>query len=60
MLVPYLKGFMLTVLLLLAVYVFFFGSELSAAAAMPLPQIERKIAQALSNGFKDVKAGLEA
>jgi len=35
-------------------------TELSAAAAMPLPQIERKIAQALSNGFKDVKAGLEA
>jgi CarD family transcriptional regulator len=35
-------------------------TELSAAAAMPLPQIERKIAQALSNGFKDIKAGLEA
>jgi CarD family transcriptional regulator len=35
-------------------------TELSAAAAMPLPQIERKIALALSNGFKDIKAGLEA
>ena len=35
-------------------------TELSAAAALPLPQIERKIAQALSNCFKDVKPGLEA
>lgn len=36
------------------------GTELSAAAALPLPQIERKIAQALSNCFKDVKPGLVA